>query len=344
MAAADGVPPLLDERVARWAASVVTPRRRVEPDAVRALRDAVARDLPHIDAAAREWTQLGAELAATTGRVVGRSGFVAANLAGLRGAFEPMRERLGRRRAVSSRVLGAQLGALLGLLSTKVLGQYVLPLGGPGGGRLIIVGPNVLDLADEHGPLADDIRRSVMLHEVTHRLQFDATPWLGDHLRGLLDRYLAASRIDPAALAELAPKLPEALAAVRETGDVQPLLKTVLTEEQAAVIDEAQSLMSLLEGHGNTAMYEATDALVGDPAGVREALASRRKDVIAKVLTAVAGLEMKRRQYNEGETFVRAVIDARGVPGLNRAFADPDHLPRADEVGDPSAWLARVAA
>jgi DNA-directed RNA polymerase subunit omega len=41
-----------------------------------------------------------------------------------------------------------------------------------------LVGPNVLDLGDEHGPLATDIRRTVLLHEVTHRLQFDATPWL----------------------------------------------------------------------------------------------------------------------------------------------------------------------
>jgi coenzyme F420 biosynthesis associated uncharacterized protein len=305
----------------------------------------VAADLPAIDAAARAWTQLGTDLPPTTAQVVGRGGFVRANLTGLRGAFEPLRARLERRHALASRVLGVQLGALLGLLSSKVLGQFVLPLGGPGGGQLLVVGPNVLDLADEHGALATDIRRTIILHEITHRLQFDGTPWLGDHLRSLMDRYLAGSRVDGAALAEIAPRLPKAIAEVKASGDISPLLQTVLTDEQAVVIDEAQGLMSLLEGHGNASMFlAASEDLIGDPDGVREALAARRGDVTSKILTAVAGMEMKRRQYREGEAFVREVVDLAGIDGLNRAFVAPDHLPRRDEVNDPAGWLARVEA
>lgn len=342
-AADRGGPPLVDERVALWAAATVAPSRRSDPVAVAALRAEVAADLPRIDAAARDWTGLGADLAPVTARVIGRAGWVRANLSSLRGVFEPLRQRLQRRHRMTSRVLGAQLGALLGLLSSKVLGQYVLPLGGPGGGQLLVVGPNVLELADDHGALATDIRRTVVLHEVTHRLQFDATPWLGDHLRGLLDRYMAHARLDTAALLEAAPRLPQAVAAVRDTGTIQPLLHAVLAPEQLEVIESAQGLMSLLEGHGNTAMFDAGTDLIGDPAGVREALASRRGDVTSKVLSAVAGMEMKRRQYREGEAFVRGVLERGGVDGLNQAFAAPDNLPRADEVDDPAGWLARVA-
>jgi coenzyme F420 biosynthesis associated uncharacterized protein len=335
--------PLIDERAAAWAAALVAPRRREDAATVAALRLQVHEDLPRLDAAARGWSELGADLPPTTATVVGRSGFVRANLASLRGAFEPLRERLERRPPGAATVLGVQLGALLGLLSSKVLGQYVLPFGGPGGGQLLIVGPNVLALADEHGELATDIRRTVVLHEITHRLQFDGTPWLGDHLRDLLAAYLADARVDSAVLAELAPRLPEVIAEVRRSGSVQPLLHAVLTDEQAELIEQAQGLMSLLEGHGNAAMYDAADRdLIGDPEGVREALARRRTDLTARVLTAVAGLEMKKRQYREGEAFVRGVLDRAGVEGLNRAFAAPEHLPRADEVDDPAGWLARV--
>ncbi len=336
--------PLIDERAALRAASLVAPTRRREPRDVAALRADVAADLPAIDAAARAWTQLGADLPPTTARVVGRLSWVRANLATLQDAFEPLRDKLERRSRLAGNVLGTQLGALLGLLSSKVLGQFVLPLGRPGGGELLVVGPNVLDLADDHGPLAADIRRTVVLHEVTHRLQFDGVPWLGDHLRQLLERYLAGARVDRGALAEAAARLPEAVAAARRDGDVQPLLKVVLTEEQAGIVQQAQGLMSLLEGHGNAAMYEAADPeLIGDGEAVRRALASRHGDVTSKVLTAVAGMEMKRRQYREGEAFVRAVIEQDGVAGLNRAFEAPEHLPDADEVTDPSGWLARVS-
>lgn len=339
---ADG-PVVLDESVAIWAARLVAPARDADPVEVAALRASVGAELPRIDAAARTWSQLGLDLPPTECRVVGRMGWVRANLTAMRGAFDPLGEKMRGNRAIASRVLGAQFGALLGMLSTKVLGQFVLPFGGPGGGQLVLVGPNLLDLADEHGELADDIWRTVLLHEVTHRLQFDGTEWLGGHLRGLLDRYLSAARIDPAAILEAAGKLPQAIAAVRETGSIIPLVETVLTDEQVAVVDEAQGLMSLLEGHGNAAMFAGGGGVVERPADVREAMESRKRDATTRILTAVAGLELKRRQYREGETFVRTVLDERGVEGLNRAFGGPSNLPSAAEVRDPHAWLTRVA-
>lgn len=334
--------PLVDEQVAIWAARLVLPRRPADPDRVAALRAEVAADLPAIDHAAREWTQLGRDLPPTEGRVIGRLGWVRTNLAAVRGAFDPLGERLRRRRRTAARVLGAQLGALLGLLSTKVLGQYVLPLGGPGGGQLVIVGPNLLDLAEEHGPLAADIRRAVLVHEVTHRLQFDGTDWLGDHLRGLLGRYLSGARLDPAAVLEIAADLPGAVARVLQEGSVTPLLETVLSEEQLGVVHEAQGLMSLLEGHGNAAMFLGSGPVVDDAEGVRSALDRRRGDVTSRILTAVAGLDMKKRQYAEGEAFVRMVVDEAGIDGLNRAFRSPEDLPGVDDIADPSAWLSRV--
>lgn len=323
---------------------MLAPSSRPDPDQVAHLRARVVAELPAIDAAAREITRLGADLPPTTVRVVGRTAWVRANLEVIAGALEPLRVRLEERPTVSRRVLGLQLGALLGLLSTKVLGQFVLPLAGPGTGQLLVVGPNVLSLAEEHGEVADDIRRTVVLHEITHRLQFDGNPWLGDHLRGLVGRYLEHTRVDGNQLAAIAPKLPAAIAEAKATGELRPLLETVLSDEQVEVVDEAQGLMSLLEGHGNATMYGAPPAVVGDPERVRAALASRQGDITSKVLTAVAGLELKRRQYREGEVFVRAVLDEAGTEGLNLAFAAPGNLPRGREITDPAGWIARVTA
>ena len=337
-------PPLIDERAAMWAATLVAPRRRDDADAIDALRAEIAADVPDLDAAARRWTQLGHGLPPTQARVVGRLGWVRINLSSLRGAFAPLSEKLTGNRAIASRVVGVQVGALFGLLSAKVLGQFVLPFGGPGGGQLLVVGPNVLALGERQGDLAIDIRRTVVLHEITHRLQFDGNPWLGDHLRGLISRYLAHARINRTAVLELAPRLPDLVAEVRETGTIEPLMSAVLTDEQAEIVAEAQGLMSLLEGHGNTAMFEAAaQDLIQDPEAVRDRLAERHGDVTSRLLD-LAGLEMKRRQYREGEQFVRGVLELGGVEALNHAFATADHLPMADEVGEPAAWLARVRA
>src|SRR5690606_29536621 len=110
--------------------------------------------------------------------------------------------------------------------------------------------------------------------------------------------------------------LPRAVAKVLESGSPQPLLEVVLTPDQLEVMDEAQGLMSLLEGHGNAAMYGATAGLVTDPEGVRAHLASRRGDLTARILNAIGGMELKRRQYAEGESFVDGVLARAGVVGL----------------------------
>jgi len=336
-------PALVDTALALRTAALLAPSGRPDPARAAALTEAVHAELPAIDAAARAFTGLGADLPATSIRVVGRTAWVRANLEVIAATFEPLRERLEQRPTASRRALGLQLGGLLGLLSTKVLGQFVLPLAGPGSGQLLLVGPNVLALAEEHGGIAEDIRRTVVLHEVTHRLQFDGTGgWLGDHLRDLVARYLSHTRVDGNQLAELAPKLPAAIFKAKETGELKPLLETVLTPEQSEVMDKAQGLMSLLEGHGNTTMYSAQEAGIADPEGVREAMDSRRGDLASKVLTAVAGLEMKRRQYREGEVFVRAVLEQAGTEGLNQAFVAAANLPRGEEIADPDGWLARV--
>ena len=312
-------------------------------DAAR-LREAVRAELPEIDAAARQWTQLGADLPPTEVRVVGRMGWIEANLGVVSGIFDHLAEQVPMRPAGSAQIVAVQLGTLFGLLSTRVLGQFVLPLADSGGGQLVVVGPNVLDLAEGSPEVADDLRRTVLLHEVAHRLQFDAVPWLGPHLRGLVRTYLDEGPTDPAAILRITRRLPGAIVEAIRGGGMEPVMQALLTAAQVTTLDRAQALMSLLEGHGNATMHLATDDVVEDPGGVQEALAERRDDLAGRLLRQVVGLQRKQRQYDEGEAFVRHVVTAGGVERLNRAFAAPDQLPTLAEIGDPASWLARTAA
>ncbi|MEX0705496.1 MAG: zinc-dependent metalloprotease [Nitriliruptoraceae bacterium] len=334
---------LVDEHVALWAAAVVIPRLRATPADVEDMRTRVAADVDELEDAARAWTGLAASAPRADVQVVGRRRWVELNLAAMRGMFEPLRPRLEGRPG-APQILGAQLGAMFGLLSSKVLGQYVIPLGGGGGGQLTIVGPNLLRLTQEHGALADDLRRAVLVHEITHHLQFEAAPWLAGHLRGLVAEYLADARLGRDAFGDVVERIPELVTRIRRDRTVSPLLEVVLTDDQRAVIDRAQGLMSMIEGHANTAMFDASAGLIAEPDRLRELLERRRTDVVSRILRAIGGLDLKRRQYRDGERFVREVIDLAGVRGLNRVFDGPDRLPDVDEVAEPSSWVARVRA
>lgn len=330
--------------MARAAARLVVPRSSTSAAEAQQLRAAVRAEMPEIDAAAREWTQLGTDLSPTEVRVVGRMGWIEANLSVVTGIFDQLAERVPLRTAGSAQVVAVQLGTLFGLLSTRVLGQFVLPLAASGGGQLVVVGPNVLDLAERSPQVAGDLRRTVLLHEVAHRLQFDGVPWLGPHLRELVRTYLDEGPTDPASILRITRRLPGAIAEAIRGGGMEPIMHALLTAAQVTTLDRAQALMSLLEGHGNATMHLATDEVIDDPGGVQDALAERRDDLAGRLLRQVAGMERKQRQYEEGEAFVREVVDAGGVERLNRAFEGPDQLPTLDEIGDPASWLARTTA
>ena len=85
---------------------------------------------------------------------------------------------------ITGRVTGAQTGAVLAFISSGILGQYD-PFAGDGG-ELLLVYPNVIAVERQLRVLPADFRLWVCLHEVTHRVQFRANPWLADHMSNAL--------------------------------------------------------------------------------------------------------------------------------------------------------------
>jgi coenzyme F420 biosynthesis associated uncharacterized protein len=189
-----------------------------------------------------------------------------------------------------------------------------------------------------------DFRLWVCLHEVTHRTQFAAAPWLHGHVQTQLRELLLASELDTAAIiARLREAVSGVADVVRGRSDVS-LVELVQTPEQRAILDRLTGLMSLLEGHADVVMDLAGKGPVPSVEGIRERFESRRRDAspLAKVLRRLIGLEMKMKQYAEGARFVREVIDEIGMAGLNAVWAGPELLPTAEEIRRPRLWLERT--
>ena len=334
----------------RAAAAVSRPGPQVSNEeaagSVAELRAASIRAVPHVT----EVTGMTAP-PADPALVVDRPGWARVNVAGFRTVLEPVVAESFRRReqpptgtalAFGSRITGAELGSLLGILSTRVLGQY--DAFGEGQ-RLMLVAPNVVHVERELEVEPSDFRLWVCLHEETHRVQFGASPWLAEHLLGQIRGLIGGLMIEPGQLADrLATALRGLPDLLRGTGSGAPLLDAVQTPQEREQLARITAAMSLLEGHADVVMDAVGPEVVATSTTIRERFTRRRagRGAVDRVLRRLLGLEAKARQYADGARFVRGVQERVGTDGFNAVWTSPESLPRPTEIADPAAWVARV--
>lgn len=386
-----------------WNLAVATASRLVRPgpevsrDEARAAVAELRRHAKASEEHVRGFTGMASEAAPgaeTPVLVVDRPGWVRANAAGFRELLTPLLDKVADRRsgapggavlgAVGGKVTGVEVGVLLSFLASRVLGQYEtfappsrdLPGAPDGGGRLLLVAPNIVHVERELDVDPHDFRLWVCLHEETHRTQFAAVPWLRDHIESEIQAFLAETEMDPSTLLERLRDAAQSLGGGRGPGDAEPdtgegagsgadtqagtrpdastggagegrgsFVELVQTPAQREILGRLTAVMSLLEGHADYVMDGVGPQVVPSVSEIREKFQKRRATGAGRldqVLRKLLGLDAKLRQYREGERFVRSVVDEVGMDGFNRVWTSPNTLPTKAELTRPADWVARV--
>jgi coenzyme F420 biosynthesis associated uncharacterized protein len=321
--------------------------------------------------------------------MVDRPGWIAANLLTMRPLLDPLLERLGgeddsdgagrqgsggiggllsgslraasdQLSTASGHLLGAQLGAVTGMLSQRVLGQYdVSLLDDTVPPRLLLLAPNLAAAARNLGCDRDELIAWVAIHEITHAVQFSGAPWLRGHLGGMLRELLDGLRIssatgsstedgafswlrDPGALLDRARD--GELRALLDRARHGELLRLGLGDERWQLVERMQATMSLIEGHAEHTMDAVGAEFLPSLPRLRAAMNRRRESrgLPWRVLERLLGLELKLRQYEVGRRFCDAVVEAGGPDTLAIAWRSPAELPSTAELATPALWLERV--
>lgn len=300
-------------------------------------------------------THLGDGLPVLDAVVVDRPGWIAATAEGMAVLAAPVTARFAeqlasrgtggahRRVTAPSVLTAAPVGTVLGYLSGKVLGQFDPFVPDPAQaehpGRLLLVAPNIIKVERALNADPQDFRMWVCLHESTHRLQFNAVPWLRDHFQGLVARFAEEADLDPAAFFER-------IAAVLKRGAAgTSWIEATQTPAQREVFDRLLAMMTLLEGHADYVMDAVGPQVIPSVAQIRARFSRRRRrggGPVDRIFRSLLGMDLKMRQYVQGGAFVHAVVEQVGMFGFNAVWSSPDALPTRAEIADPAAWVARV--
>jgi coenzyme F420 biosynthesis associated uncharacterized protein len=345
---------LIDWDVAARAAKRFSPpppavSRREAEDAVSELYRATAQAADQVSAL----THLHEPPVTAVTRVIDRPAWIDTNAGGMRAIMEPLITRLtegnpvGRvAERIGGRITGVQVGVVLGFLSGKVLGQF--EFFERTGGQLLLVAPNLVAVERQLRVDPHDFRLWVCLHEVTHRVQFTAVPWLRQHMLDEVEALAATIETDPAELRRrLTGAVGELVNVVRGQGDGAGLLSVLATPEQRVVLDRITAFMSLVEGHAEYVMNAVPESIIPSQKVIEGRFAQRRSrsgNPLDRLLRSLLGMQAKTRQYIEGSAFVGAVIERIGVDDFNAIWTSTDTLPSKAEISDPQRWIARVHA
>jgi len=282
---------------------------------------------------------------------VDRPGWVSANTASMSAVMDPLVEKLTATRPVGKvamqiggRITGGQAGAILAFLSGKVLGQF--EFFSVDRGQLLLVAPNIVTVERALRLDPSDFRLWVCLHEVTHRVQFTAVPWLRKHM---LDEVTALSEsvdTDPDVLRQrLRNAVAELAKLTRGDSDSAGLIAALSSPESRLVLDRLTGFMSLFEGHAEFVMNAVPAAVIPSQPEIERRFAARRRrggNPLDRLLRSLLGLDAKTRQYTQGSQFVRAVVDQVGLVGFNAIWTSPETLPSKAEITAPADWVRRV--
>lgn len=300
--------------------------------------------------------------------VVDRSSWAGANIAGMDRLLRPLTDRLGARleslplavRLAQRSLLSLEVGALLGYVSRRVLGQYDVLVpeeelstaryrrGTSTIGRgtsLYFVGPNIVETERRLSFVPADFALWVSVHEVTHRFQFAGVTWLRDHFFGLLSEYLGSLNMDARGLAKRLATAASRLATRSAPPEERHPIYLLASDEQRRTLNAMQALMSVVEGHGNHVMDSVGEDVIPSFRRMRSAFDNRRAQTgfVQRAFNQAIGLEMKLRQYELGQRFCDEVVRVGGRDALARLWSEPAALPSLEELRAPETWLRRVA-
>ncbi len=307
------------------------------------------------DFAARVCAYTGLELKDPLPQVelIDRRGWIEANIATMRPLLDPVSSRLGNgtgplagaMRSISGSLLGAQVGAVTGILSQRVLGQYdIALLDAEPEPRLLLLAPNLAQAARNLGVDREELTSWVAIHEVTHAVQFGAVPWLRGHLAGMLSELIEGLELNVAASRSFRMPDAEELRSLVRRLQAGELMRLTLGEERWALLERMQATMSLIEGHAEHVMDAVGAEVLPTLQRLRAAMTRRRHERAWpwRILERLLGMEMKLRQYELGRRFCDEVVAQAGPAALTVAWSSPDLLPSSAELDDPASWLARA--
>lgn len=248
-------------------------------------------------------------------------------------------------------LFGLQIGSVVGHLSHRALGQYVLALPWAPSDELVIVTTNVTAFADDWSIPEEEAILWVCARELASHAVL-SRPSVRSRIAELLDEVAASAAATQQGLAERLGGMGDSSGAPGMDleslqgmfGDPEALLGDLLTPESRRSSDQLTAVVVVIDAYADHVAELVGRTLVGSHAQLAEAWYRRRieRGMGEEAAGALFGLDLEQAQVDRGRSFVAGVVERAGEEGLSRLWTSGRNLPTPAEVDAPGLWLERI--
>jgi putative hydrolase len=253
-------------------------------------------------------------------------------------------------RNVGGTLFAMQLGHVVGQLSSEVVsgGDIGIPLLDASEGsayQAAVLPQNVVGFAAGLDIPIDQVQLYLSVRELAHARLFRHAKWLRLQLLSAITEFAKGIRIDTGRLEELAndfdPNNPEELREAMTSG----ALIADKSDEQTAALGRLETTLALIEGWVDVVTAQATVRLPSS-AAIAETVRRRRASggPAESAFSTLVGLELRPRRLREAAAMWQKVSDAVGSDARDALWSHPDLVPTSEDIDDPTALIARIAA
>lgn len=246
---------------------------------------------------------------------------------------------------ISPFLMGLQAGSMVGQLATRAMGQYDLPMPRPARAELLLVPATVDRFATDWSLPPDEVRMWVCLREAAQHAVL-ARPHIRARLEELITSYVEAFTPGATSLEDRLAGLDlndmEGLQAA--FGDPATLLAEMQNDAQRAIQRPLHAVLAAVVGYIDHVMDAVGRRLISSYGPITEALRRHRLEDSggARLVAQLFGVALDAGSYEQGQDFVRGVLERAGEDGLSRLWRSERELPTPAEIAAPGLWLARI--
>lgn len=254
----------------------------------------------------------------------------------LTGPLMNMAKRMG------AAAFGAQVGSGLASLADEVLGASDVTVPLTDDGQPALVSENIKSFGADLDVELSDLYLYLALREAAHQRLYAHVPWLRTAVQTAVRIYASGISIDLDKVQEAAsglnPQDPAAMQDLLASGVFEP----AQTEEQKQALQRLETLLALIEGWVQDVVDSAIDGRMPTAERLAETMRRRRATggPAEKTFATLIGLELRPRALREASALWSLLRNDRGIEGRDAVWRSPDLIPSAEDLADPTAWLA----